>query len=106
MLNEPARSAEHTSALQSRFELVCRLLLENSTVSPATALVPLSSSVIVRALSLVRPPQLSSSVAVFCSTDTALTVFYTLSLHDALPIYVFENVLWLPAPSVIRAVRS
>src|SRR5699024_11682896 len=27
----PARSEEHTSALQSRFDLVCRLLLEKQT---------------------------------------------------------------------------
>src|SRR5699024_11763748 len=27
----PGRSEEHTSELQSRFELVCRLLLENKT---------------------------------------------------------------------------
>src|SRR5437868_11435413 len=28
----PARSEEHTSELQSRFELVCRLLLEKKTI--------------------------------------------------------------------------
>src|SRR5437868_13232539 len=34
------RSEEHTSELQSRFELVCRLLLEKKKTSPATALAP------------------------------------------------------------------
>src|SRR3989304_4989218 len=44
----PPRSEEHTSELQSRLHLVCRLLLFN---------------------------------------DTATTEIYTLSLHDALPIF-------------------
>src|SRR5690349_2092954 len=46
MILSPARSEEHTSELQSRRDLVCRLLL-----------------------------------------DTASSEIYTLSLHDALPIY-------------------
>src|SRR5699024_2516414 len=53
VFNRPSslnRSEEHTSELQSRFELVCRLLL-----------------------------------------DTATTVVSTLSLHDALPIYLHHE---------------
>src|SRR5699024_12370580 len=30
---EPTRSEEHTSELQSRFDLVCRLLLENKNIT-------------------------------------------------------------------------
>src|SRR3712207_2334246 len=62
-----ARSEEHTSELQSRQYLVCRLLLEkkknNNTVD------------ILRVL-----------YCVFFFNDTATTEIYTLSLHDALPI--------------------
>src|SRR6266576_402990 len=50
------RSEEHTSELQSRRELVCRLLLEKKT-------------------------------SFFFFNDTATTEIYTLSLHDALPIF-------------------
>src|SRR5256884_700227 len=32
----PARSEEHTSELQSRLHLVCRLLLEKKKISPTT----------------------------------------------------------------------
>src|SRR5687768_7031361 len=47
--SEATRSEEHTSELQSRLHLVCRLLL-----------------------------------------DTATPQIYTLSLHDALPIYEYD----------------
>src|SRR5699024_11609986 len=36
------RSEEHTSELQSRFDLVCRLLLEKYNPSPAVTTVPLA----------------------------------------------------------------
>src|SRR2546421_370636 len=52
-----ARSEEHTSELQSRSDLVCRLLLEKNTLP-----------------------------IFFFFNDTATTEIYTLSLHDALPI--------------------
>src|SRR5699024_12379069 len=32
LINEEARSEEHTSELQSRFDLVCRLLLEKKNI--------------------------------------------------------------------------
>src|SRR2546422_674000 len=63
------RSEEHTSELQSRLHLVCRLLLEkkkhnnNNIVSSAFVL-----------------------FFFFFFNDTATTEIYTLSLHDALPI--------------------
>src|SRR5882757_574615 len=53
------RSEEHTSELQSRQYLVCRLLLEKK-----------------------------KQFLVFIFNDTATTEIYTLSLHDALPICV------------------
>src|SRR3712207_2022240 len=78
---ECVRSEEHTSELQSRQYLVCRLLLEKK-----------------------KPPRphrrhcsrrrASAQVVVACNrqsmsfffNDTATTEIYTLSLHDALPI--------------------
>src|SRR3712207_4896167 len=58
---EQKRSEEHTSELQSRQYLVCRLLLEKK------------KTLIFR---------------FFFFNDTATTEIYTLSLHDALPIFV------------------
>src|SRR6266513_334779 len=55
------RSEEHTSELQSRFDLVCRLLLE-------------------------KKKKLLLLLLYFFFNDTATTEIYTLSLHDALPI--------------------
>src|SRR5712664_1290230 len=53
------RSEEHTSELQSRSDLVCRLLLEKTKLR---------------------------ILFFFFFNDTATTEIYTLSLHDALPI--------------------
>src|SRR3712207_4413250 len=66
-LTLPYRSEEHTSELQSRQYLVCRLLLEKKKQS------------YYRISSLL-------SRACFFFNDTATTEIYTLSLHDALPI--------------------
>src|SRR2546422_788082 len=57
------RSEEHTSELQSRLHLVCRLLLEKK-----------------------NPPAPAHPIYFFFFNDTATTEIYTLSLHDALPI--------------------
>src|SRR6267378_3997582 len=95
------RSAEHTSELQSRRALVCRLLLEKKKfqvpVSPgACALIasactlPASSAasvaLIMRWRSIRLFPSKASDTIYFFFNDTATTEFYTLSLHDALPI--------------------
>src|SRR3712207_8853048 len=40
----PGRSEEHTSELQSRQYLVCRLVLENKRLPPATVSPPLSKT--------------------------------------------------------------
>src|SRR2546422_449744 len=62
---ERERSEEHTSELQSRLHLVCRLLLEKK-----------------KKHDICTPSLLSF----FFFNDTATTEIYTLSLHDALPI--------------------
>src|SRR5688572_362766 len=64
------RSEEHTSELQSQSNLVCRLLLEKKNL---------------------HDDQLAAQLRVlyFFFTDTPPTQIYTLSLHDALPIFIF-----------------
>src|SRR6266536_82224 len=54
-ISKLTRSEEHTSELQSRVDLVFRLLLENK---------------------------------IFLYNDKTITEIYTLSLHDALPIWI------------------
>src|SRR5260370_1016672 len=78
------RSEEHTSELQSHLNLVCRLLLEKKkkkrnshTRTNASLIIP----------SLYFSPHLPRSSCFFFFNDTATTEIYTLSLHDALPIY-------------------
>src|SRR5699024_3365797 len=56
------RSEEHTSELQSRFDIVCRLLLEKKKID------------------IIHNYNFSNPYA-------ATPNLYTLSLHDALPIY-------------------
>src|SRR5271167_2700194 len=83
------RSEEHTSELQSRFDLVCRLLLEKkqtieqnalTSFKCRTTLVPAFANTIGPALFL------AADHIIFFFNDTATTEIYTLSLHDALPI--------------------
>src|SRR5579883_3252985 len=81
----PARSEEHTSELQSRENLVCRLLLEKKKRLLriiADALGQLDVCFDAKAVGTVN----DGSVLVFFFNDTATTEIYTLSLHDALPI--------------------
>src|SRR6266536_1720871 len=96
------RSEEHTSELQSRVDLVCRLLLEKIKESDAwsvKAYVVIEGDMIpkiedcIRALSSKRRAHivdgrlpLSTIQSFFFFNDTATTEIYTLSLHDALPI--------------------
>src|SRR3712207_6170326 len=67
MAGIPLRSEEHTSELQSRQYLVCRLLLEKKKTY----------------YTLINYTIIGSF---FVFNDTATTEIYTLSLHDALPI--------------------
>src|SRR5690606_21076670 len=73
-----ARSEEHTSELQSRENLVCRLLLEKKQ---------------------------ETSYCVVCA-DSPATGLYTLALHDALPIWPFTNgaapLAWNPSMRGLR----
>src|SRR5215469_2297556 len=77
------RSEEHTSELQSRRDLVCRLLLEKKKKfrqAYARNGYLLASEL--------QPDQSPAKLCVyfFFFNDTATTEIYTLSLHDALPI--------------------
>src|SRR3712207_977487 len=78
------RSAEHTSELQSRQYLVCRLLLEKKQHRTAYSFSSYESSARYRE-STARESRFS-----FFFNDTATTEIYTLSLHDALPIFGVE----------------
>src|ERR1022692_3247677 len=96
------RSEEHTSELQSPCNLVCRLLLEKKksvrlsddparcgACGPGSAGPP---PIHRRAFALPQPepcrrPEYRGLVRFFFFNDTATTEIYTLSLHDALPIY-------------------
>src|SRR5260370_1438152 len=86
------RSEEHTSELQSHLNLVCRLLLEKknrqicrSRRSRKSSVETLSRSLYCLYFFLITPHLTSSTFFFF--NDTATTEIYTLSLHDALPIY-------------------
>src|SRR6267378_1932697 len=83
------RSEEHTSELQSRRDLVCRLLLEKKNSETSSAL-----SRVTRVGRTMRGASSSAGsvsdpgtmILFFFFNDTATTEIYTLSLHDALPI--------------------
>src|SRR5712664_2944244 len=88
------RSEEHTSELQSRSDLVCRLLLEKKKTRFTGARL-IGKSFTAANLSTVDFSHahldyvsfLSAyMVSFFFFNDTATTEIYTLSLHDALPI--------------------
>src|SRR6476620_8281951 len=98
-----ARSEEHTSELQSRQYLVCRLLLEKKKnsgcqlrcVQVKTIVYSIySTRQVTHVHALGSAPQASVKQTLlhdfsrehFFFNDTATTEIYTLSLHDALPI--------------------
>src|SRR5256885_1719411 len=89
------RSEEHTSELQSPCNLVCRLLLEKKKTSQSkrTPTIQVTSLIYTVVSCLVR--YLCSLYSFFFFfNDTATTEIYTLSLHDALPIFNFICVLY------------
>src|SRR5579872_7319362 len=93
------RSEEHTSELQSRPHLVCRLLLEKKKDVALSAPLRLPyprPSPCQRLRNLAR-------ILDFFFNDTATTEIYTLSLHDALPISAASS--W-PRTAAGRAPRS
>src|SRR5690554_6067248 len=76
---DDVRSEEHTSELQSRPHLVCRLLLEKKKKSNREC-----------------TPGITCDSRCFFFNQPPPPVLYTLSLHDALPI-------WLRARSLVSA---
>src|SRR5450432_3290897 len=78
------RSEEHTSELQSRSELVCRLLLEKkkTQLGEARTLFVIFWQPVVH---FVEADGDDFARVFFFFNDTATTEIYTLSLHDALP---------------------
>src|SRR5882757_2161899 len=76
------RSEEHTSELQSRQYLVCRLLLEKKNQDLT---VPMMTPFWIYFDSSPKYPTFLS-VSCFFFYDAATTEISTLSLHDALPI--------------------
>src|SRR5580700_10366450 len=93
------RSEEHTSELQSRRDLVCRLLLEKKKKQPFpyhskkklhTTNSHSSGNVVMPDIAfLAGACDTGISVwigSIFFFNDPATTEIYTLSLHDALPI--------------------
>src|SRR5215510_2950643 len=97
-----SRSEEHTSELQSRGHLVCRLLLEKKNKNtgkpwPNTKATlfwarhgrftpPRRTGARTDMFLATNLPNLSASFFFFFFIDTPTTEIYTLSLHDALPI--------------------
>src|ERR1041385_1721033 len=98
-----SRSEEHTSELQSRLHLVCRLLLEKKkNTDPGWPHNPRLARwhraiAHVSACAITSSPQWAKTLnrrvgiiiclyLLFFFNDTATTEIYTLSLHDALPI--------------------
>src|SRR3989304_6268021 len=96
------RSEEHTSELQSRLHLVCRLLLEKTISSPESSSVGgvehcariglnAKETELVPGVKISEPlaeevGQVAKVNKIFFFNDTATTEIYPLSLHDALPI--------------------
>src|SRR5579872_5308504 len=76
-----SRSEEHTSELQSRPHLVCRLLLEKKKI-----VILKLSFFLFEPLFFIHRLSAFPSNSFFFFNDTATTEIYTLSLHDALPI--------------------
>src|SRR6266496_3320328 len=97
----PPRSEEHTSELQSRRDLVCRLLLEKKKkhslcrAESKAPKAPISSPAVCNVRMAGDGPLTTEIVPsrrsvlpsfFFFFNDRATTEIYTLSLHDALPI--------------------
>src|SRR5215469_1286922 len=88
------RSEEHTSELQSRRDLVCRLLLEKKNLDHPVTQDTLDFSkpvalMLVAVLHFFPDDDYVRRIVAplfFVFNDTATTEIYTLSLHDALPI--------------------
>src|SRR5690606_14282663 len=85
----PPRSEEHTSELQSRENLVCRLLLEKKNLLDSHPLPPDATGDPSFSRATSHPPSLPiPSVFALLLLDPPSLALDTLSLHDALPIYL------------------
>src|ERR1041385_6384434 len=101
------RSEEHTSELQSRLHLVCRLLLEKKkknqlqttccvalthTTATLRSDAPSARHVLIVTGTAAWQKRVPPGMVLifFFFNDTATTEIYTLSLHDALPICTFK----------------
>ena len=120
------RSEEHTSELQSRQYLVCRLLLEKKNVALTVGVFLLlfgaglwaftrmghRFAMVERGVGLVKKKR-RIAFSVFFFNDTATTEIYTLSLHDALPICAARLLtttqsgtsLWMIRSGWIRSIK-
>src|SRR5699024_1613043 len=88
-----ARSEEHTSELQSRFDIVCRLLLEknqvvSSFISTSLNLIACTAFVDINFFVLLN----ITFIFFFGFYSLAYSDIFTLSLHDALPICLFIEI--------------
>src|SRR6266511_1530531 len=83
---DAGRSEEHTSELQSREKLVCRLLLEKKKMRRRITELGLHTQVHILVQREHFPEILCELDVLFFFYDAATTEIYTLSLHDALPI--------------------
>src|SRR6516225_2807396 len=113
-----ARSEEHTSELQSHVKLVCRLLLEKKK-HPRFRQMPVAKRILriheaaylhfhtdrrtVACIQRRRPAPYGPALqlVLFFFNDSATTEIYTLSLHDALPIYLCH----LDGPGTERSIH-
>src|SRR5216683_67026 len=92
LLDLSVRSEEHTSELQSRSDLVCRLLLEKKKIVRLDISEYMEKHLVSRLIG--APPRYVgydergplTEALFFFFNDTAPTEIYTLPLHDALPI--------------------
>src|SRR5215471_12617688 len=98
-----SRSEEHTSELQSRRDLVCRLLLEKKKRRHHSARCEEQYWSVAQhplyglGASLYLFVVVGYQFRFFFFNDTATTEIYTLSLHDALPISPAPGQQWRPA---------
>src|SRR5215475_10616126 len=112
------RSEEHTSELQSRENLVCRLLLEKkkrthpftqTEIHDGNHIHQLNGYQPQRGYGRNRVAQSLCGFHHFFFNDTATTEIYTLSLHDALPILWAANLVTsarLPSGVIARDATS
>src|SRR6266576_2963441 len=117
------RSEEHTSELQSRRDLVCRLLLEKKKKKITTYLlkkkkknkicINTSTDKLILMISILLISFFFYSISInfffflfFFFNDTATTEIYTLSLHDALPILMaYRHLVRRPRSATRQPVR-